>query len=237
MGSSNTDQIQDYSQCNLIELTSPLLAPCQTHLLLLPPKNGCCVTTERSSGTNDCTVLQCNKIIYSKIAKEQGGRKLTCLHACSAPIEVLIFVQIISIDYGTCTSSKGLREPTSKPSDEKKQHLQDCEQANYYNCCNCNSGFGDFGDRAWSTPRCGTSKVKRQAILISQLIVPFFKIRRVISIKALAYKHNRFLLFKEILIRFLEARAVQRGVSGLSFSLVVDGSLLISYRVVTLHIK
>ena len=43
-----------------------------THLLLLPPKNGCCVTTERSSGTNDCTVLQCNKIIYSKIAKEQA---------------------------------------------------------------------------------------------------------------------------------------------------------------------
>lgn len=101
--------------------------------------------------------MQQNNIFKNR--KGAGGRRLPCLH--SAPIEVLIFVQIISIDYGTCTSSKGLREPTSKPSDEKKQHLQDCEQANYYNCCNCNSGFGDFGDRAWSTPRCGTSKVQR----------------------------------------------------------------------------
>ena len=96
--------------------------------------------------------MQQNNIFKNR--EGAGGRRLPC----SASIEVLISLKFTSIDYGTCASSKGLREPTSKPSDEKKQHLQDCEQANYYNCCNCNSGFGD---RAWSTPRCGASKIQR----------------------------------------------------------------------------
>ena len=51
MGSSNTDQIQDYSQCNLIELTSPSWLPANTPSI--SPAEKRVLRDERSSGTND----------------------------------------------------------------------------------------------------------------------------------------------------------------------------------------
>ena len=91
MGSSNTDQIQDYSHCNLLELTSPPGSLPITHLLFLPPKNGCCVTNARQGPMIMYSItMQQNNIFKNR--EGAGGRRLPCLRACSAPIEVLIFV-------------------------------------------------------------------------------------------------------------------------------------------------
>ena len=62
-----------------------------THLLFLPPKNGCCVTNARQGPMIMYSItMQQNNIFKNR--EGAGGRRLPCLRAFSAPIEVLIFV-------------------------------------------------------------------------------------------------------------------------------------------------